>query len=766
MKQHATMVWVLVVVATVSMALIGCSDESGLTMDGECVSDEDCPDGYICDDEGRCVDEANDANDANDTNDGNDANDTNDGNGANDANDNQQNQTNQDNQQDGPDPGDRLDDGSYDDSCTFDDRDDTFEPDELWSFQVDETLPYAEYDGHGDDLAFQGHSIDQVMMTPAVMDLDQDGSDIPDVIFTTFATTEEEDDWDQLVTGVLRAVDGSDGSHRWSVGYHELGELEMFDEDNPALGVMPGASVAVGDITGDGLPEVVAAVWDYSAGSGEGMQGIAAIDNEGEVLWGSDAVEPRDIDHWWGGPSLADLNGDGDVEIVVGPVVYDNNGDVVWDGRDEALDGDDPTGSNVAPGDPLEQQVGPLTVVEDINDSGTREVITGRAAFEHDGTLLWEVDDDEVGDDETLKDGYPGVADFDQTGTADVVVVSAGTVRIHDGANGDLLWGPVDVPDSGRLGPPTIADMTGDGIPEIGVAGSDSYVVLRVIGEDFGIGYTPDYNDTLVWDRPTQDLSSNTTGSSVFDFNGNGEASVVYNDEKHVHVFDGQTGDVIFEADNPSVTALDNPVIADVNNDGAANIVVPTSDFECGAMFGDCDQEEAGLTAFGDADDNWVSTRRVWNQHAYSINQIEEDGSVPSDPTPGYMDHNTFRLNKLTEIEPQAAPDLHPEDPSVDIDGCEVTVDVWVTNSGAIQVGTIPVSLYAHQDDDRFIIADTETDAGLAPGESERVRLEGTVPTDGAWDLEVVVDDDDGESTRNECNEDNNLKVVESDASC
>ena len=728
----------------------GCTDDIAAGSADICTVDNDCGEDWECVD-GDCVPRGNDDNQ--DNHNGND--------------------TNQQNQQgDDADDGDRRDDGDYDETCTYVDRADTFEPDEIWSFQVDDTLPYAEYEGHGGDAIYAGHSMDQVMMTPVVIDLDDNG--IPDVVFTTFATNENDDGWDQLVTGVLRAVDGAAGNHKWSVGYQELGALDAFDDDNPALGFMPGGSVAAGDINGDGTPEVVAPVWDYSADVGEGAQGLVAIDHQGQVLWASDDASPRDIEHWWGGPSLTDLSGDGDVEIVVGASVYDSDGRFLWNGRDHFGDGgelerDPGTGSNFAPTDASGQRLGPLSVVADLDGSSTREVVTGRAAFSHDGMVLWEADDDDVAGDATLDEGYPGVADFDGSGTADVVVVSAGTVRIHDGANGDLLWGPVDVPDAGRLGPPTIADMTGDGVPEIGVAGSERYIVLAVDSQHYASGMTPTFNDTLVWQQDTQDLSSNTTGSSVFDFNGDGEASIVYNDELLVRVFDGPTGDVIFEAENPSVTALDNPVIADVNNDGAANIVVPSADFECGAMFDECDQALAGLRVFGDADDNWVTTRRIWNQHAYSINHVDEDGTIPADPTPNYLDHNTFRLNKLTEIEAQAAPDLLAEEPTIDIgSACGFEIGFWVSNRGAIQVGPgIPVSVYAERDGERQLLASGETGAGLAPGESEYVELEGAASLSGdGWTIAVVVDDDNGQSTRNECDDDNNRIVVADDISC
>jgi hypothetical protein len=50
----------------------------------------------------------------------------------------------------------------------------------------------------------------------------------------------------------------------------------------------------------------------------------------------------------------------------------------------------------------------------------------------------------------------------------------------------------------------------------------------------------------IAWSRSTQDLSSNVTGSSIFDFEADGRSEVVYGDECFVRVYDGQSGDVLF----------------------------------------------------------------------------------------------------------------------------------------------------------------------------------------------------------------------------
>src|SRR5699024_4142347 len=154
------------------------------------------------------------------------------------------------------------------------------------------------------------------------------------------------------------------------------------------------------------------------------------------------------------------------------------------------------------------------------------------------------------------------------------------------------------------------------------------------------------YNSVKLWDVKTQDNSSSTTGSSVFDFQGDGAAEVIYNDELFLRVYDGATGTVLFEEPNSSYTALEYPVIVDDDNDGAAKIVVGSNDVECGDMLPDCATTGTnGIKVFSDADDNWVATRRIWNQHTYHISNINEDGSVPKNEIASWTTHNTYRLN-------------------------------------------------------------------------------------------------------------------------
>jgi hypothetical protein len=281
----------------------------------------------------------------------------------------------------------------------------------------------------------------------------------------------------------------------------------------------------------------------------------------------------------------------------------------------------------------------------------------------------------------------------------------------------------------------------------------------------------PAFSTAKMWAMPTLDQSSSMTGSSLFDFQGDGTAEVVYNGEQYLWVFDGTTGQELFKQPNSSYTGTENPIIVDVDNDGNAEIIVGSNNFECGDQLACLGQNTAGIKVFGDSNDNWVATRRIWNQHTYHVTNVDEDGTIPTQEIDNWYVSNTYRLNELTEISPQAAPDMLGEDPQVvPAEMCKLDAQIWVTNSGAVRVGSgLPVSFYAvDSNGDRTFLAEARTQLPLEPGESERVDVSLTMPTGGTWDVEAVVDDSNGTgaSTENECDESNNTVVVVSGHQC
>ncbi len=431
-----------------------------------------------------------------------------------------------------------------------------------------------------------------VMMTPVVAPLydnNGDGSvnenDTPSVVFTAFSGAA------YTGAGALVVVNGATGAE-------ELYLTSVLEPGGLVEHFFGGVSgVALGDLEGDGRVDIC--VGGYQAA-------VICLEADGTLKWVGNGTT-----HQYGAPAIADMNGDGSAEVIFGNEIFDSTGTLLGTG----LYG---WGSSF-------YQSSSLPVVADIDLDGTQEVIVGNAAYDMSGTALWY--------NASVSDGPTAIGDFDLDGIPEIVIVSSGGVSVLD--NTGTLLNSFGLADDGRGGPPTIADYDGDEIPEIGVAGANYYAVYEVDG-------------TILWQTATVDESSNMTGSSVFDFDGDGTAEVVYADEENLYVFDGPTGvdrlaSTGFESgDHSNGTLQEYPSLADVDGDGSTEIILASSDYQ-GAI------EWQGVRSIGSKTSTWMPSRPIWNQHAYSITNINDDGSVPATPTANWLTWNTFRTADLAE---------------------------------------------------------------------------------------------------------------------
>ena len=269
----------------------------------------------------------------------------------------------------------------------------------------------------------------QVMMTPAVIDLNADGT--PDIVYSTYTGS------NFFTDALLRAVSGTDGRELWSV-------------TNSEYELVGGAGLAVGDIDGDGKAEIIAVHESY---------GLIAFENDGAFKWLSQPLWAGQFN--WGAPAIADLDSDGSPEIIFGAKVLNANGTLRWDG---IASGGLGHGSN---------RFGPLSLVADLDRDGLPEVVAGRTAYRADGSVYWNLN---------LADGFNAVGNFDADSFAEVVLVSFGNVYLLE-HNGTIKWGPVAIPGGGEGGAPTVADFDNDGLPEIGVAGANAFTVFETDGK-------------------------------------------------------------------------------------------------------------------------------------------------------------------------------------------------------------------------------------------------------------------------------------------
>ena len=254
------------------------------------------------------------------------------------------------------------------------------------------------------------------------------------------------------------------------------------------------------------------------------------------------------------------------------------------------------------------------------------------------------------------------------------------------------------------------------------------------------------------------DESSASTGSAVYDFEGDGRAEVVYADEARMWIFDGATGDVRYEGTHhASRTLHEFPTIADVDADGLPEVIVPNGGGHQG-------ENKNGLVVLGSANLDWLPGRQVWNQHAFSLTNINDDLSVPAPAAPNWPLHNNFRSGDPQPVSGSSAPDVVPL-AELCLEECErntLVVRIRLGNEGAaILRRDVPVSLYAQTSDGtRTYLGSSFTIAETAPGETtDTITLRVDWTGFENQDLVVVADDEEGIEWVPECVESNNEYV-------
>jgi hypothetical protein len=462
----------------------------------------------------------------------------------------------------------------------------------------------------------------QTMMSPVVADINNDG--IPEVIFSTFDIAGG--------YGLLRAVRGTDGS-----------EVPNFAAYSHTYLVDPRSSIAVGDINGDNYPEILAV-------NASGNQ-VMCFDHTGTHQWNSSIIDPDPID--WGGPVIANLYQSTYPQIIVGRTVLDYQGHVIWKMKT-------PCGMGAG-------EDGPLSAVANLDMTGYPEVVAGNTSYTYKGDIFWQ---------SPIPDGFPGVADFDLDGYPEVVVVRDCYVYLLNGQTGAVI-NSVHLDSShnpGRGGAPTIADFNSDDKPEIGVATNATYTMISHMAT------TP----TVEWTAPIQDFSSGMACASAFDFDGDGNAEIVYADENNIYIMSGLYGTFLWWTARSSGTTYEMPAIADIDNDYRAEIVVCANNYAAGGG------GEYGLIAYGNP--SFLPTRPVWNQHTYHITNILDNGKVPVvEPnnwkTPSTHPYNNYRCQPITTIPPVRVP----------VGGVSVPVEVTlpVSHAGLAPIITVAAAVIA-----------------------------------------------------------------------
>lgn len=282
-------------------------------------------------------------------------------------------------------------------------------------------------------------------------DIDED--DVPDVVVIT-------------TSNVLYVLDGATGSEHWS-----------------ASGYKGYAVGTLADVDGDGISDIVAfssagkvvaldyngsVIWTSSQGSSvtHPLMTVSDLDEDGlpEILTESyvlngedgtlDFTVPTSGSIPYHGSIAADLDLDGDKEVIFQNKVYDHNGTELWSSSVQGSYGHWPV----------------VLQYDSDNEAEVAMVGAGKLAiYEHDGTEILSVS---AG---TSQPGPPCMGDFDGDGDAEMAWPSSNTFNMYE-LDGSVVW-THSIDDSSGLAGCSGYDFDGDGALEVLYADQGTFYI-------------------------------------------------------------------------------------------------------------------------------------------------------------------------------------------------------------------------------------------------------------------------------------------------
>ncbi|HAH19533.1 MAG TPA: hypothetical protein DCL49_01355, partial [Candidatus Omnitrophica bacterium] len=263
-----------------------------------------------------------------------------------------------------------------------------------------------------------------------------------------------------------------------------------------------------GDVDGDGDMEIIVGTGDLS---GSGRAYVYVLDKFGNIE--HQLLAPNKIRST---PALGDIDGDGSWEIVVG---CDDGKVYAWHMDGTAVSGFPPVATN--------GKVSSSPAISDIDNNGYMEIVVGSEdggvyAWNHDGSLMagWpKITGDKV-------TSSPALGDIDGDGDLEVVAGSEdGYLYVWD-YQGNLLWRG-DTTDKIESSSAAIGDIDGDGDKEV-VVGSDSDGV-----------YAWDYSGVLVDGFPLETSDDVQSSPTLADLDKDGDIElIVGSNDQRLHIWD------------------------------------------------------------------------------------------------------------------------------------------------------------------------------------------------------------------------------------
>ena len=443
--------------------------------------------------------------------------------------------------------------------------------------------------------------------TPLLADIDNDC--IPDIIMAdviNFRITP------RLTSGII-VISSLDGSVKRTIS------TPLYAWSSPS-------SFVVGDVDGDGNPELIVAAANIAANPANVRGKLICYNFDSSIKWISDQQFDTQVPFGFGGSvGLADFNQDGTPEVYIYNQIFNAvTGVKLIDGGPHGL------GFGVRDNPNLGSSA--ITVAGQLDDiENDLELAAGFTTYKviitnPSGMAGNQMIPMNILIDGQLRDGYTSIGDINGDGRLDIVVGSIGTnnvarLYVYTIQNNQAVLVAKVNPITGGgsfdyfTGPPFIGDITGNGQPSIGITRP-----FRLI--------TYDYNGTdqlqTKWVLNTTD-GSGQTGMTMFDFNQDGRQEIVYRDETTLRIIDGSGSPVVLASYNcRSETGVEYALVGDIDNTGESKICTT-----CSPSTNDFSGRLHVLSA-PSGKQPWAPSRGVWNQYGYHVFNINDNLTVPA----------------------------------------------------------------------------------------------------------------------------------------